>query len=96
MYRAFARVCVIEADLSSAYRALRKRSAGPNCWSLEFDIVLFFGGTELSAAVSWRDAEVSGGSIVSEEFAKNLNKVPMLRKGVVHRGGAVVLPSQYM
>jgi hypothetical protein len=61
--RRFSKVCTIQADLSEMRGSLRRvrRSSydddRPVCWTLDFDIVIFFGGTELKAAIAWTDKQ---------------------------------------
>jgi hypothetical protein len=54
----FSLACTVTADLSSARNGLRKeRSERGTWWTLDFEIGILFGATELAAQLIWKDSD---------------------------------------
>jgi hypothetical protein len=53
----FTTMCHVIADTSTIARSLRPQQApgGGDYYSLDFDVILLFGLTELKAQISWSD-----------------------------------------
>ncbi len=50
--------CTVEADLTSVPRRKKKNTQGGIYYEVDWEVVLFFGLTEIKAQIAWKDTEV--------------------------------------
>ena len=54
----YVRLCTIEAELTSIPIRTRQNPSGKQFYDIDYDILLFFGLTELNAQIAWKNSEV--------------------------------------